>query len=46
MFMPQGMIKRQFRSDMPQVMALLTKHAEGNTQIASRRDTAAATQSQ
>jgi len=38
MFMPQGMIKRQFRSDMPQVMALLTKLAENNTQIAARRD--------
>lgn len=46
MFMPQGMIRRQFRSDMPQVMALLTKHAENNTQIASRRDSGATTQSQ
>lgn len=44
MFMPQGMIKRQFRTDMPQVMALLTKHAEGGTQIASRRDTSEAAQ--
>lgn len=42
--MPQGLIKRQFRTDMPQVMSLLTKHAEGNTQIASRRDSS--TQSQ
>ncbi len=38
-FMPQGLIKRQFRTDMPQVMSLLTKHAEGGTQIATRRDT-------
>ncbi len=40
-FMPQGLIKRQFRTDMPQVMELLTKSAEGNTQIASRRDASA-----
>lgn len=44
LFIPQGMIKRQFRSDMPQVMATLTKTAEGNTQIASRRDSSATQQ--
>lgn len=44
MFIPQGLIKRQFRTDMPQVMSLLTKSAEGGTQIASRRDASAAQQ--
>lgn len=44
LFMPQGLIKRQFRTDMPQVMATLTKTAENSTQIASRRDANAAQQ--
>ncbi|HEY9785452.1 MAG TPA: SRPBCC family protein [Candidatus Obscuribacterales bacterium] len=37
MFMPQGLIKRQFKIDAPQVMKSLVSQAESNTHIASRR---------
>lgn len=37
LFIPQGLIKRQFRIDMPQVMHLLVARAEGARHIASRQ---------
>jgi ribosome-associated toxin RatA of RatAB toxin-antitoxin module len=40
LFIPQGLIRRQFRTDMPMVMSTLTKTAESSTQIASRREPA------
>ncbi len=36
-FMPQALIKRQFRIDMPAVMMALKNQAETTTQIAARR---------
>ncbi|MBC8000575.1 MAG: SRPBCC family protein [Leptolyngbya sp.] len=44
MFIPQGLIKRQFRIDMPEVMTLLTHRVEGSTQIAARRDSSSQSQ--
>ncbi len=39
LFIPQVLIKRQFRMDIPDVMLSLKNHAERFTQIAARRST-------